>query len=386
MQAANAFIEAALPGEARLKGAAGRVVSVRDGEGEVRIGRYRHRYHAALGLARDAARMVQTGTPPHEVAVLAREWTHLHEVQHALREAGVPYQLYNVQDQLRPASSLIGSALRTALTAHPDTTATDAHVALETLRAHLGLSDQDRAWRAILNATQELKDTTWGALALRIDAAKPLARGGVVLSTYHSAKGSEFDHVFVLNEGLRRHGKETPSDDTRALYVALTRARQSVTLLRRAEDCHPTLLNRAYQTALQHLGVQAFPLPVNEPLPPYIRYSLDGDPGDLYVSAPEVLEAAGRAAIQAYARQWGDLRLQNLRLHSGLGPVARLSRSGRLNQRLSRSAGNTVRAVGATVLRCERDEEWYDIAGYTGPETHHYHVLPTFEVEETVTP
>lgn len=214
----------------------------------------------------------------------------------------------------------------------------------------------------------------------------PLTRGGVILSTYHSAKGSEFDHVFVLNEGLRRHGLETPADDTRALYVALTRGRQGVTLLRREEDCHSTLLNREYQMALKELGVQAFPLPTAEPLPARIRYSLDGDPADLYVSAPEVLDAPGRAAVQAYACKWGDLRLQNLRLLSASGPVARLSRSGKLNQRLSRAAGGTLRAVGATVLRCERDEEWYVIARYNGAETHHYHVLPTFEVEEVLKP
>lgn len=385
VQAANAFIEAALPEEARLKGTAGRVVSVRDGEGDVRIGRYRHRYHAALGLARELARLIQQGTLPHEIAVLAREWTHLHEVQHTLREAGVLYQLYNVHDQLRPASSLIGAALRDALTAQPDAPTSNAHGTLEALRIQLGLSAQDRAWPAILNATQDLKDTTWGALALRIDAAKPLARGGVILSTYHSAKGSEFDHVFILNEGLRRHGLDTPPDDTRALYVALTRARQSVTLLRKEEDCHPTLLNRDYQTALKDLGVQPFPLPTGERLPSRIRYSLDGDPGDLYVSAPEVLEAPGRAAVQVYASQWGALRLQNQRLYSVHGPVARLSRNGRLNQRLSRASG-TVRAAGATVLRCERDEEWYTIARYMGTETHHYHVLPTFEVEEPLKP
>ncbi|MCD0156098.1 hypothetical protein [Deinococcus sp. 6GRE01] len=70
--------------------------------------------------AEQAAALTTQGTPAHELAVLAREWTQLHEVQHALREAGVPYQLYNVRDQLRLAASLIGSALRAALTAQPD--------------------------------------------------------------------------------------------------------------------------------------------------------------------------------------------------------------------------------------------------------------------------
>ncbi|MCP2015917.1 ATP-dependent DNA helicase RecQ [Deinococcus sp. HSC-46F16] len=383
VQAANTFIEAALPADARLKEADQRVVSVREGEGQVRIGRYGHRYHAALGIARETASLIAGGSVPHEIAVLAREWSQLGEVQHALREAGVPYQLYNVHDQLRPSGSLLGSALRDALTRQPDALAPEAHATLEGLRRDLGLSAQDRAWSAILHATDGLKDVTWGTLALRLEAARPLARGGVVLSTYHSAKGSEFDHVFVLSEGMRRHGVRPPPDETRALYVALTRARESVTLLRREGDCHPTLLDPTYQAALQALGVEGLSLPTDAPLPPSIRYRLEPDPGDLYVSAPEVLCAEGRDAVTRYAREWGDLRLDGLLLHSPGGAVARLSRNGRLTQRLRRvSRQGNVRAVGRTVLRCERDDEWYAIAGYEGEATHHHLVLPEFEIQE----
>nr|WP_255448057.1 ATP-dependent helicase [Deinococcus sp. AJ005] len=352
VEAANAFIEAALPAQARLKGDSDRVVSVRTAEttegGEVQIGRYRHRYHAALGVACRAATLIHGGAPAHQLAVLAREWTHLHEVQHALREQGVPYQLLNVREQLRPAASLIGSALREALTAQPDMPAADAHATLNSLREGLGLSERDRAWAAILHATQDLHNTTWGALALRIDAARPLAQDGVVLSTYHSAKGSEFDHVFVLNEGMCRHG----------------------------------LLSRPYQTALQAIGIQAFALPTDEPLPPRIRYRIDGDPADLYISAPELLGEQGRAAVNRYAHHWPDLTRNHLRLSTSQG-VSRLGSKGTLAARLGRvQAQGTVRAQGATILRCERDDEWYDRAGYVGTATHHHHVLPTFDIEE----
>ncbi|WP_189055319.1 RecQ family ATP-dependent DNA helicase [Deinococcus daejeonensis] len=385
VEVANAFIEAALPENARLKGPSGRVTSAHDAEdsGEVRIGRYQHRYHAALRVARDVTARIAQGTPAHELAVLAREWTHLHEVQHALKDAGVPYQLYNVRDQLRPAASLIGSALRAALTAQPDTPAPDAHAALHALRETLGLSDRDRAWAAILSATQGLTHTTWGALALRIDAARPLARGGVILSTYHSAKGSEFDHVFIMNEGLRRHGAHPPADDTRALYVALTRARYSVTLLRREGDCHPTLISRPFQDTLQALHAQPCPMPTDEPLPARLRYRIDGDPADLFITAPDLLRPEGRAATERYARHWPALTRTGLRLTTPDGLVGHLSRNGALNARLSRvQSGAIIHATGATVLRCERDDEWYDRAEYTGTETHHHHVLPTFEVDE----
>ena len=381
--AANAFIGTALPAELRLKGEDQKVVSVRDGEGQVRVGRYTQRYHAALGVASEVRRLMDAGGQAHEVAVLTRNWDHLNEVQHALREAGVPYQLYNVHDQLRPAGSLIGNALRERLASTPDLAVPDAHAALEALRRDLGLSDRDRAWSALLAATEGMKGLTQGSLALRLDAARPLARGGVVLSTFHSAKGSEFDHVFVLSEGMRSHGRTPPVDDTRALYVALTRARESVTLLRREGDCHPALLSAAFQDALTSLGAEPLALPSGVPLPAVIRYRLTPDPGDLYVSARELLSTEGRAAVTAYAHTWGDLRLDQLQVRSGGGVVARLTRGGRFTHRLMQAAhSGEIRTSGSTVLRCERDDEWYARAGYSGDETHHHLVLPEFEVTQ----
>ena len=228
-----------------------------------------------------------------------------------------------------------------------------------------------------------MKGLTQGSLALRLDAARPLARGGVVLSTFHSAKGSEFDHVFVLSEGMRSHGRTPPVDDTRALYVALTRARESVTLLRREGDCHPALLSAAFQDALTSLGAEPLALPSGVPLPAVIRYRLTPDPGDLYVSARELLSTEGRAAVTAYAHTWGDLRLDQLQVRSGGGVVARLTRGGRFTHRLMQAAhSGEIRTSGSTVLRCERDDEWYARAGYSGDETHHHLVLPEFEVTQ----
>ena len=131
--------------------------------------------------------------------------------------------------------------------------------------------------------------------------------------------------------------------------------------------------------------MEALALPTSDPLPAVIRYRLTADPAVLYISAPEVRTEAGRAAVAAYAEHWELLRVDRLRLHSPAGVVARLSRAGRLTARLSRAAGGgDILALGATVLRCERDNEWYERAGYTGTETHHHVVLPEFEVTEAL--
>lgn len=66
----------------------------------------------------------------------------------------------------------------------------------------------------------------------RQSAAERKERSGVVLSTMHSAKGLEFDIVFVVdaNEGIIPHHKASlPADieeERRLFYVALTRARE----------------------------------------------------------------------------------------------------------------------------------------------------------------
>ena len=58
-------------------------------------------------------------------------------------------------------------------------------------------------------------------------------RRGLLLVTAHGAKGLEFDHVAVLDGGWRpvRHGDD-PDEARRLYYVAMTRARQTLALLR----------------------------------------------------------------------------------------------------------------------------------------------------------
>ena len=62
---------------------------------------------------------------------------------------------------------------------------------------------------------------------------------GLLLLTAHRAKGLEFDHVVVLDGHWDRVGnQEDPDAPRRLYYVAMTRARQTLTLLRMGES-HP---------------------------------------------------------------------------------------------------------------------------------------------------
>ena len=59
---------------------------------------------------------------------------------------------------------------------------------------------------------------------------------GLMLMTAHRAKGLEFDHVVLLDGGWERVGRneddEDPDASRRLYYVAMTRARQTLTLAR----------------------------------------------------------------------------------------------------------------------------------------------------------
>ena len=58
-------------------------------------------------------------------------------------------------------------------------------------------------------------------------------QGGLLLTTAHRAKGLEFDHVVVLDGAWDRIGRGEDRDSPRRLYyVAMTRARQTLTLMR----------------------------------------------------------------------------------------------------------------------------------------------------------
>ena len=88
--------------------------------------------------------------------------------------------------------------------------------------------DALRGWLAP-NAGRRLARTTWLYDLLgwaRLERRARTVGQGVHLGTMHSAKGLEFDHVLVLDDGRMRDEPE----ERRLLYVAMTRAKRSLQL------------------------------------------------------------------------------------------------------------------------------------------------------------
>ena len=189
-------------------------------------------------------------------AVIAREWTYLYPIRSLCELEGIPVQIANEDFSgvwhLRETQSLV-SWLRgrdTRLVASTDLT--------EWMKAQV-----PGPWMELLSEALEEYDletdggensidyfTEWLAEWAR-DAR--LRQRGLLLLSAHRAKGLEFDHVAVLDGGWDRVGRGEDVDAPRRLYyVAMTRARQTLTLARLSDSHqlqvslrgHPSILYR----------------------------------------------------------------------------------------------------------------------------------------------
>lgn len=169
-------------------------------------------------------------------AVIAREWRSLQPARCYCELAGIPVQMANEDAlpfwRLRETQALL-DWLRGDDRKEIDTATTLGWIAdqspnpwwsllAEAVQAH-GLETAEAAL-----PVQHLMDwlAEWGRQVRR-------RQSGLLLTTAHRAKGLEFDHVAVLDGGWDKTGAHEDGDAARRLYyVAMTRARQTLTLAR----------------------------------------------------------------------------------------------------------------------------------------------------------
>lgn len=104
-------------------------------------------------------------------------------------------------------------------------------VSLAELREHHGLL-RDEIWHEALDRLPAEEMSYM--LAARRRGERFQSRPRVRLSTIHSAKGAEADHVVLMLEVARRTSREAelaPDDEARVWYVGLTRARHRLSLV-----------------------------------------------------------------------------------------------------------------------------------------------------------
>lgn len=222
----------------------------------------------ATAVARSIKRLVESGTPPAEIAILYRINAQSEVYEEALTEAGVPFQVrggegfFSRQEIRQSLVALSKAADRGAAGGQERSGPGEGRGPLpEVVRAllePLGLTDEPPAgvrarerWEA-LSALAELVDEEVAArpnldlpglvaeLRLRADARHAPTVQGVTLASLHAAKGLEWDAVYLvgLADGTLpishalAHGpdSEAVEEERRLLYVGITRARTHLEL------------------------------------------------------------------------------------------------------------------------------------------------------------
>ena len=167
-------------------------------------------------------------------AIIAREWKFLAPVQAFCVAEGIPAQMGDEEIprfwRLRETRAFVGW-LR------------NQRIVKAAAMAEWIAGQPSNPWNGLLEqAVEEHALETGGAEAPAGHVVEWLAewgrdirrrQRGLLLSTAHGAKGLEFDHVAVLDGGWDRVDRNEDADAPRRLYyVAMTRARQTLTLAR----------------------------------------------------------------------------------------------------------------------------------------------------------
>ena len=169
------------------------------------------------------------------VAVIARQWKYLSPIRSYCDKNHIPAQMANNESlpflQLRETQLLIAK-----LRQHPSDKINE-----QLLRQYLGgrQDNTDNIWQQLLQ--QGIEEyvqesgrsslTKEGFIMWLCDWGRKIQprQKALLLTTAHRAKGLEFDHVAVLDGGW--FGQSEEADVVRRLYyVAMTRARQTLTL------------------------------------------------------------------------------------------------------------------------------------------------------------
>jgi DNA helicase II / ATP-dependent DNA helicase PcrA len=208
----------------------------------------------AAAVARQIRALLSSGTPAADIAVLVRTNAQTEGFEQALTQAGVPFQLRGAErffdrEEVRQGVALLRAASRSAVS--PETPAAEVRPVL----ASIGLAPQPPTGRGTardrwesLEALARLADGFFAAspqaglaelaaeLAVRSAIGHAPEMAGITLGSLHSAKGLEWQAVFLpgLTDGtlpiVYAVTDEAIEEERRLLYVGITRARERLYL------------------------------------------------------------------------------------------------------------------------------------------------------------
>ena len=169
-----------------------------------------------------------------QIAVLCRTNGQALVVSNELHEAGINHRL-----QRRAVDRAVGPWLADTFGLYPGYEVDRPHF-LELVEASIlkPMLDPAEAWfslRRSADAAGKTVDLCKLATAVRCgriaDELNETPQASLVVSTIHRAKGLEFDDVFIVEFDENAQDDEEFAEEARLLYVALTRARDRLTML-----------------------------------------------------------------------------------------------------------------------------------------------------------
>ncbi|ROO83134.1 Rep family ATP-dependent DNA helicase [Actinocorallia herbida] len=285
---------------------------------------YNNELDEAEDIARRAARLIESGVPAREIAVLFRINAQSEVFEQAFADAGVPYVLRGAERFFeRPAVREAVVRLRGAARSGGDADLDG-----------MGLIHQVRAVLAGCGFTERPPDgrgtvrEKWESLAALAQLAEDMAMAepeaglprfvaeleeraaaqhappleGVTLASLHSAKGLEWDAVFLagLADGtLPIVYAETPEqieEERRLLYVGVTRAREHLTLSWSAARSPGQRAHRRLSRFLDGIAPGSA-----TPLPPRAERASRAAPS----RGPQPCRVCGRSLLRAVERKLG---------------------------------------------------------------------------------
>ncbi len=309
--------------------------------GRVQILEVRDVQDQALGLLEELQRLrrIEGAFDLDSCAVLAREWKDLDLIRAVFEANGLPVNLNWGRGGGFPSLNRIReNVLLLEFLKKQRNTSLAGSALLDQLPAD---ADHDNLWQANLrriiqdwieetgNTVQPvplIEEYLYEAFA---DQSRSCNLGsGIFLSTVHSVKGLEFDHVFLLGEHWQILPADQAEEERRLYYVAMTRARETLQLFSIEGMPNPLV------TAIEGDWVVRRPLLPKKVAMPARRYALLGME-DLYLDFAGIkkMNHPARLAINRLTAGAG-LRMEahgdHLELvdENGLS-VARLSRAAR---------------------------------------------------------
>ena len=188
------------------------------------------------GVLAEITELLNSGTPPHEVAILARTNSQLKSVERAMLKVNLPYQVRSTErffdrrevrdflSQVRKASVIPAEGqgwideLRTLAQPYLTGEAIDGIAALLHLARELD-SDDNFTPKTLRTYLREVED--------RVQQNNPPTMPVVTLATLHAAKGLEWERVFLIgaSDGQLPVSDASIDEERRLFYVGITRAK-----------------------------------------------------------------------------------------------------------------------------------------------------------------